>query len=361
MERILNKIELKGSLSLKNAEGIYAGIEKFLYRKDLHELEISLLHLTSIDSAGIALLLELKKQARQLGKKLYIKNIPLSIRQSLRIFLSRKAVPTQSEQSERNFFYHLGNLLINFQEGFMDFLYHSVDTIFAAVRGLRSGKLRRQGSITEQTILIGMNAFPIIALMSFLIGLVLALQSAAQLRQFGANIFVADLIAISMTREMGPLMTAIILAGRSGSSFASEIATMKVSEELDALRVMGLNPLDYVVVPKFYAILLSAPLLTILADIIGILGGFIIASLYLDLTPVVFFNEVLKVLFLKDIITSLIKSMVFAWLVVSLGSYYGLQASGGPAGVGRMTTKSVVSSIFMVIVFDSILGILFYF
>jgi phospholipid/cholesterol/gamma-HCH transport system permease protein len=136
---------------------------------------------------------------------------------------------------------------------------------------------------------------------------------------------------------------------------------MKVSEELDALKTMALNPIRFVVVPKFYAMTLCVPLLTILADVIGIAGGFFVAVTYLGLSPMTFINEVIKVMIIKDIVTSIIKSFVFAWIIVLVGSFYGFQAEGGPEGVGRVTTQSVVVSIFMVIVADSLLGLIFYF
>jgi phospholipid/cholesterol/gamma-HCH transport system permease protein len=210
-------------------------------------------------------------------------------------------------------------------------------------------------------MLIGMNALPIIALISFLIGFILALQSSAQLRQFGASIYVADLIAISMTREMGPIMTAIILAGRSGSSFTSEIANMVVTEETDALQSMGLNPIKYVVVPKVHAIIITTPMLTILSMIIGIAGSFLVGLTYLNIAVVPFYQEVVEALIFKDIITGLVKSFIFAWIIVTVGAYYGLNVKGGSEGVGRATTASVVTSIFLVVLADSILGLIFYF
>ena len=206
-----------------------------------------------------------------------------------------------------------------------------------------------------------MNAFPIVALISFLIGFILALQSAAQLRQFGASIFVADLISISMTREMGPLMTAIIFAGRSGSAIAAELATMVVTEETDALKAMGLNPVRYNLVPKIHAISTMMPLLTILSMVLGILGSLLIGVVYLGIGVKPFMMQAINALILKDILTGLVKSIVFAWLIVITSAAYGLRVRGGAADVGRATTASVVTSIFLVILADSVLGLLFYF
>ncbi len=222
-------------------------------------------------------------------------------------------------------------------------------------------KTRRKGEIVRQSVLIGLNAIPIIALIAFLIGLILALQSAAQLRQFGANIFVADLVAIAMVSEMGPLITAVMVAGRSGSAIAAEIATMVVSEEIDALEVMGIDPIPYLIVPRIYAMILVVPLLTVLANVLGIFGGLVIGLTYLDLNVAPFMNEVLSVLRLKEIGIAMLKSFSFASIIVLTASYLGLQARGGSEEVGRATTATVVVSIFLIIVIDSIIGLLFYF
>jgi phospholipid/cholesterol/gamma-HCH transport system permease protein len=200
-----------------------------------------------------------------------------------------------------------------------------------------------------------------VGLIVFLIGLVLALQSAYQLRRFGASIYMADLLAISLTREMGPLMTAIIVAGRSGASIAAEIATMQVSEEIDALRTMGLNPVRYVVVPKFQAITVTVPALTIYANVLGIFGGLVVAVLYLDIGATAFLGQVFDALVVKDVVTGLVKSLAFAWIIVLIAAHRGFAARGGAESVGLVTTASVVSSIFWVIVADAGFSLLFYF
>jgi len=269
--------------------------------------------------------------------------------------------PQEEPKSRWGFYEALDEKLRQSKTNFLTLLYLVADIFYWSVVGLFRRRGQRKGSFVQQSLLIGVDALAIVGLIAFLIGLILALQSAAQLRQFGANIFVADLIGIAMLREMGPIMTAIVVAGRSGSAIASEIATMVVTEEIDALQTMALNPIRFVVVPKFHAITLTMPLLTIFADLLGILGGFIIGITYLQLSAAAFINELLTVLFLKDVMTGLFKSVVFAWIIVIVGSYFGMQVKGGAEGVGRATTASVVASIFYVIVADSILGLIFYF
>ena len=207
---------------------------------------------------------------------------------------------------------------------------------------------------------IGANALRIVALITFLVGLTVAFQSAYQLRQFGAAIYVADLTAVGMVREMGPLMTAILVAGRSGSSIAAEIATMQVSEEIDALKVMGVDPIGFLAVPRLLALVAVMPLLVALADIVGIMGGFIVGVFYLDLTPVVFMRAVRNALVPFDVISGIIKSIAFAYGIGLIGLFYGLRVRGGASEVGRTTTASVVAGIFYIIIADCVFSVIFY-
>jgi phospholipid/cholesterol/gamma-HCH transport system permease protein len=321
---------------------------------------IDLSEVTAIDSAGVALLDEIKSKYSTIACDVQLLNIPPNIRQALDSF-STTDLPPETLPSRPGFFESVGEYALQMKKGFMGLLYLIADIFYWSIVGLFQRKGQREGSFVQQSVLIGVNALLIVGLISFLIGLILALQSAAQLRQFGANIFVADLIGIAMLREMGPIMTAIVVAGRSGSAIASEIATMVVTEEIDALKTMSLNPIRYVVVPKFHGITLTMPLLTILSDLIGILGGFVIGITYLQLSAMAFFNELVTVLFMKDLLTGLFKSIVFAWIIVIVACYFGLRVTGGSEGVGKATTASVVASIFFVIVADSILGLIFYF
>ncbi len=228
-----------------------------------------------------------------------------------------------------------------------------------SLAGLFDKKGQRKGSFTAQGVLLGYNALPVVCLLSFIIGFILSLQSAAQLKIYGGNVFLPDLLAVTLVREMGPLITAIIVAGRSGSAIASEIATMQVSEEIDALRMMAINPLRYVVVPKFHAITVVMPLLVVFSIIVGELGGLIIGMSMLDLSLTMFVSRSIEIIALKDILISLGKSIVFAWLIVVIGAYYGFRVKGGAEGVGKATTASVVAAIFAVVIADAIFS-LFY-
>lgn len=352
-----NTIFFTGELKISSIKSAWGKINKILKNNRYDKFVLDLSNITSIDSAGVAFLDEIKASDK---KKIEFINIPSNILMAMENFSTEKILPV-AHKRQPGIFELLGDKTYALLDKSLFLLFLTADIFYWSVIGLFQRKGQREGSFVQQGLLIGVNALLIVGLISFLIGLILALQSAAQLRQFGANIFIADLIGVAMMREMGPIMTAIVIAGRSGSSIASEIATMVVTEEVDALKTMALNPIRYVVVPKFHAITVTMPLLTILADVIGIFGGFIIGITYLQLSATAFFNELMTVLILKDVLTGLIKSVVFAWIIVIVGCFYGLKVKGGAEGVGKATTSSVVTSIFFVIVADSVMGLLFYF
>ncbi len=218
----------------------------------------------------------------------------------------------------------------------------------------------RWESTVQQMIAIGYNSIPIVAIICFFVGLIMAMQSAYQLERFGASIYVADLVGVSMTRELGPLLTAIIVAGRSGSAIAAEIGTMKVNEEIDALRTMGFNPVWFLVVPRLLALLIVLPCLSLIADVVGILGGFFLAIFNLHISFIRYFNQTVEALVMKDLITGLIKTVFFALIIAQVGAYQGFIVKGGAEGVGKSTTASVVTSIFLIIVADLVMTMIFY-
>jgi phospholipid/cholesterol/gamma-HCH transport system permease protein len=205
----------------------------------------------------------------------------------------------------------------------------------------------------------GVDGLPIVGLISLLLGLILAFMSSLQLKQFGANIYVASLLAISIVKELGPIMTAILVAGRSGSAFAAEIGTMMVNEEVDALSTMGFSPVRFLAVPKVLATMIVVPLLTLYADFFGILGGLIVGLVGLDLTAYTYLRETQTSLTLMDITTSLIKAGVFAVLIAGIGCQRGFEVRGGAEAVGAATTSAVVAAIFLIIVTDSAFALVF--
>ena len=223
------------------------------------------------------------------------------------------------------------------------------------------GRKLHLNRVVHQALTIGVEAVPIVSLISFFVGAILALQGAYQLRRLGAMQLVADAVAIIVTRELGPLMTAIIVIGRSGSAFAAEIGTMKVNEELDALETMALDPVHFLVAPKFLAMALMLPCLTTWADLMGVCGGGTFGVLFAGFTWGSYFRATLQALVLRDIITGLIKSLLFGLVITAVGCNEGLSAKLSPEEVGRSTTSAVVKSLFLVIAVDLVFTAVFYF
>jgi phospholipid/cholesterol/gamma-HCH transport system permease protein len=228
------------------------------------------------------------------------------------------------------------------------------------IEPFRGRKLRLNHAV-HQAMQVGVEAIPIVSLISFFVGTILALQGAYQLRKLGALQLVADAVAIIVTRELGPLITAIIVIGRSGSAFAAEIGTMKVNEELDALETMALDPVHFLVAPKFLAMALMLPCLTTWADFMGICGGGAFGVSFAGFTWTSYFRATLNALVLRDIVTGLIKSLLFGFVITAVGCQEGLSTKLGPEEVGQATTSAVVKSIFLVIAVDLVFTALFYF
>ncbi|MCH7930031.1 MAG: MlaE family lipid ABC transporter permease subunit [Proteobacteria bacterium] len=208
---------------------------------------------------------------------------------------------------------------------------------------------------------VGLNAVPIVGLISFLVGAVLAYQGAEQLRRFGAEIFVVNLVGVSVLREMGILLTAIIVAGRSGSAFTAAIGSMKVREEIDAMRTLGLDPMELLVMPRLIALVLTLPLLAFFADVTGLLGGGLVAWMALGIGPAQFIERLGEAVPIWSFWVGIIKAPVFAFVIAVIGCYEGFRVEGSAESVGRMTTRAVVEAIFLVIVIDALFSVLFAF
>jgi phospholipid/cholesterol/gamma-HCH transport system permease protein len=220
---------------------------------------------------------------------------------------------------------------------------------------------RRWRLILDEMEKTGVASLPLVSLTALFTGMVLALQSAYQLRQFSAETYVGSLVALSMTRELGPVLTALVIAGRVGAAISAELGTMRVTEQIDALEALSTDPVRYLVVPRWVALVLMLPLLTIYADIVGILGGYLIGVYKLNIGHSLYMSMTWDPLQLKDVMTGLVKSCVFATIIGTIASYEGFWAKGGAEGVGRATTLSVVISFILIIAADTFFTALFYF
>jgi phospholipid/cholesterol/gamma-HCH transport system permease protein len=236
-----------------------------------------------------------------------------------------------------------------------------VDTMVWLVVAPLKGKGFRWRSSVESFVEFGVRSLPIVAMISFLIGVIIALQASYTLDQWGANRYIADLVAVSALRELAPLMTAILIAGRCGSAITAEIGTMKVNEEIDALVVMGVNPIKYLVAPKFLAMVAAVPSVTALAMFVMIIGGWASSNFVVGVETEIYVTQTVGAIVEKDLFTGMVKSVFFGIAICWVGVYRGFQVEGGAEGVGRQTTASVVTSIFLIIIVDLVFTVLFYY
>jgi phospholipid/cholesterol/gamma-HCH transport system permease protein len=313
------------------------------------------------DAAGVGLLLDLKRRLHHTGGVMEVRRLPEEIGTFLDLFDPVDFVRTAPPPSH----------LVPIPEGagrlayqlwrdcheLISFVGEFSMAFFLAFRHPSRIRWRDVLLITEKA---GVNALGIVILISFLVGLIMAFQSAIAMRQFGAEIYVANMVAISMLRELGPLMTAIVLAGRSGSSFAAELGTMKINEEIDALTTFGLDPVRFLVVPRVLAALLVTPLLALFAGVIGVAGGSLV-MLSLGFPLATYINQALSAVVFADLAGGLLKSLVFGIIVAAVGCLRGLQTGAGASAVGDAATRAVVSGIVLIVLLDGLFSVIYYY
>ncbi len=233
--------------------------------------------------------------------------------------------------------------------------------IYWLVAGAWKRQAFKPAHVVQQMIRIGVEALPMASLTSFSIGLTLAMQASHELSKMGANIYVPNLVAVSLLRELGPLLIGVIVIGRSGSAVTAELGTMRVSEEIEALDVMAINPVRFLVVPRFLAMMIMLPVLTVFGNYLGMLGGWSICYFALDMSTAGYITRSIEAAQIGDLYSGLCKSVVFAWLIITIASHAGLQVEGGAEGVGVATTRSVVQSLLAILIANAILTALFFF
>ena len=255
-------------------------------------------------------------------------------------------------------FYLLGKWVTEFVTEVIAFLSFLGESTLVFLKSLRHPASIRYGAIIKNVEEAGVRALPIVALTSFLIGVVITYQGAVQLEKFGANIFIVDMISISVTRELAPLITAIVVAGRTGSSYTAQLGVMKITEEMDAMRTMGFDPHHFLVIPRIFALMIALPLLVFFADIVGIFAGMLISQIHLQLSFTEFLNRLPEVLDVKHVWIGIIKAPFFAWLIATVSCFRGFQVEKTTESIGRYTTISVVNAIFLVIACDAIFSVI---
>lgn len=328
----------------------------------LQELEINGADLQKLDTSGAWLLRKLL--SRLLAPDAVITSTGLQPRhQEILTLTDLDTTPPQSPHLPWNPVRHLierlGRATCDILGGGQMLISFVGEASVSVLRSLFTSASARLNAIARHIDETGMDAIPIVSLIAFLISIVMAYQAANQLRQFGADIFTVDLTAISVLREMGVLLTAIMVAGRSGSAFTAEIGVMKVNEEIDAMRVMGLKPFELLVVPRIIALFITLPILTFIADIMGLFGGGVITYSLLHIPLDQYLTRIHDAVSIKHFWVGLVKAPVFAFLIAVVGCMCGMRVSGSAESVGKLTTASVVISIFLVLLADALFSILF--
>jgi phospholipid/cholesterol/gamma-HCH transport system permease protein len=354
------RVDLGGQITIEEAPALWKRVSELLENTaGSTRVQIDNSGITAIDGACTALLVHLRNELKARRVHCEFTGGSTGVRRLVDLYGGRRRPKMRRTRAADNAVEQVGRTTVAiFAEvmSVLDFFGRLLRAGWFSLRNPRQINFRDIGLTMERA---GADAAPIVMLINFLVGLVMAYQSALQLKQFGANIYVADLVGLSMTRELGPLMTAIIVCGRTGAAFAAELGTMKVSEEVDALRTLGFMPLRYLVLPRVLGLLLVAPLLTLLADGVGILGGLLVGAWTLDITPAAYWGETLKVVKPWDVFSGVLKSGVFAVAIALIACQQGLATSGGAEGVGRRTTSAVVSILFALILLDALFTVLF--
>lgn len=315
--------------------------------------------LSALDTSGAWLLQRTVRELEQRGRQVTITGLRPEFITLLQLVASCAMVPPSAQPAPPNLLIRIGRQSWQSWLNLSGMLAFIGETASILLYSCIQPRRIRWRAILHNLQNAGFEALPIVGLLSLLMGLVIAYQGADQLQRFGANIFIADLVGLSMLRELSPMLTAIIVAGRSGSAYAAEIGTMKVTEEIDALRTIGVGPTELLVLPKLLALVIALPLLTVFADITGVLGGMIMARSKLDVSFDIFLDRLGDAVSLSSFLTGIGKAPVFAAIIALVGCYQGFQVTGSADSVGRQTTVSVVQAIFLVILFDALFSIVF--
>ncbi len=349
-------IQVFGDMNIENAGSILNETGSLLQQSRVSSVKFDISGVRQLDASGAALLISLMKESMQGGYIFMFTGNTEKFDRFLNL-LDLDDLVKRSWKPEKNnvpFPVHIGDAVIQFLRDAKETIIFLGGLLYGIGDAIRSPRKIRWSETLYYIEQTGYSAFPIVALISFLIGFIMAFQSASQFQMYGAEIYVADLVGLIITRELGPVMTAIILAGRSGSAFTAEIGTMKISEEIDALSVMGFDTFRFLITPKVIALNLMLPCLTLLSDIIGMAGGLLVGVTTLGLSFIQYINQTYIAVSLTDIFFGLIKSATFGFLIAGIGCYRGMQVTRGADSVGRQTTSSVVTSIFAIILCDAV-------
>ncbi len=353
-------LRFDGRLDAESSPKLLEDLSRLIENNSPHSVSVDLENVSYLDDYGALILFELKQWITRKNGGFEIERIQKDAKAYLSYLNFDKLEKTVPKKQKRSFnlFVRLGQSAICDVVGLKYIVTFLGSVIIAFFRVLIRPRILRLGDTLTYMEKSGVEALPIVALISALLGLVIAFMSSIQFQQFGASVYTASLVSFAMVSELGPIMTAIVVSGRSGSSFAAEIGTMQISEEIDALQTMGFDPVQFLAIPRIIALVIVLPVLTLFSDVFGIAGGMVVGVFMIDLSVNTYISYTMKVLTLFELSWSMMKTVIFAVLISTTGCLRGFQARGGASAVGNAATSAVVSSIFLIIFFDSMFAII---
>ena len=353
-------LTMSGRITLENIDTLMSQAHKAYDEYSPTRITVDVAGVEYMDSAGALLLLQMEDDAAHRTVPFSIQGMSDKAGNILQLVDRRAltAAPLNPPEKHMAFPEQVGVASVDI----LGDVVRSITFFGTLIAGILSSLARpatvRWGDTLTYMKKAGVDGLPILGLISFLLGLIMAFMSSLQLKQFGANIYVASLVGLAMVRELGPIITAILVAGRSGSAFAAEIGTMKVNEEVDALVTMGFDPIKFLAMPKVFAAMVVVPILTLFSDLFAIFGGLLVGVMGLNITPYTYLRQTASSFDSFDIVAGTVKSIVFAVLIAGIGCQRGFEVRGGAESVGNATTSAVVSSLFLIIVTDSTFAII---
>jgi phospholipid/cholesterol/gamma-HCH transport system permease protein len=345
-------VRLRGDVVIPTAHVLYRTLRELERRRDVTRIVVDFARVGRLDSSAVAVLALAGRACAQAGRTLELEALAEHQRAAFALdpALPPPAVPRPDPPSYVEALGERALATAGSVRSLGGLVRESATEAWAVVTRRRR---LPPGAVAAQLATMGADAVFIVGLLSFLLGMTIAFQGIVQLQRFGAGVFVGDMVGWSMVREFSPLITAIVLTGRTGAAIAAELGTMRVGLEIDALRAMGVSPVRFLVLPRLAALTFAGPALTLMSMFIGISGGMLVAALQMDMTPTAFWLRIVQRVELGDFLHGFLKSFAFAWIIALAGSYLGLRASGDASSVGIATTRTVVASIFFIIVVDA--------
>ncbi len=358
MESDGGAIKLRGDLRMPDATEIWHDLSTATASAQ-GRADFDLSGARVVDGGVMSLIVQLRAEMAERGVSCEIRGANQRVEQLVHLYKGDEKPVRRKRRKPEGFVENVGRATSSVLKEMglvVEFLGYVFESALGVIRRPKTGNWADTVPILERA---GADAVPIVLLINFLVGFVMGYQAANQLKMYGANIFVANLVGLSVTRELAPLMTAIIVCGRSGAAFTAELGSMKVSEEIDALRTIGLGPMRYLVLPRTLALVIITPILTLFGDIIGITGGLVVGAVSLDLGLTAYLNQTFNAVQLHDVLSGLIKSVAFAITIALIACQQGFATSGGAEGVGRRTTSTVVSCLFAIVLLDALFTVVF--